>query len=402
MMNSITYVIPATGTVYYATLTTDDPEPQIFDVTFNGTNISFNGAATVIEGESYSATLTAAEGYNLPDAVTVTVDGQAANAVYDATSGVVTIDNVTGDIVITAIGVEEPAAFEFSGASLSIENGISVNFKADARLFNKQGYSAPYATFQLMNKTFTAEGVDNGKGQYVFTLYNIQPDWMGELITATLTATLDGEQVSADPIGYSVATYCYNKLNNVESSESLKRLMVDVLNYGAASQAYTGHMAEYPVNGDLTEEQKALATAYTAPESVLNVSSEINGETVVWQGISLFLRETANIRVRFTSDITEGLSLKGTICDQTYTVDQEDFLQSGNNYYVYFDHIPVYQMRKEITFLVYENNVAVSEILTYSVASYAAAMMENAELAPLMQAMLCYGDSAAAYVAANG
>ena len=389
-------VAPSNGKITFATVKNGDIRAYLDTITF------------IVPGKATEPVITT---YTTTEIGEACEHGATTSTIVEPTteaagSLTVTCDDCGATVrYIVLPMIEKPAApavFEFSGASLSIENGISVNFKADARLFNEQGYSEPYATFQLMDKTFIVEGVDNGKGQYVFTLYNIQPDWMGEMIIATLTATLDGEQVSADSIGYSVATYCYNKLNDAESSESLKRLMVDVLNYGAASQAYTGHMAEYPVNGDLTEEQKALATAYTAPESVLNISNELTGETAVWQGISLFLRETANIRVRFTSDITEGLSLKGTICGQTYTVDQEDFLQSGNNYYVYFDRIPVYQMRKEITFLVCQNNGGVSETLTYSVASYAAAMMENADVAPLMQAMLTYGDSAAAYVAANG
>ncbi|MBQ8495674.1 MAG: starch-binding protein, partial [Clostridia bacterium] len=83
--------------------------PSVYNVTFNGTNVTSSGAATVTEGETYTATLSADEGYLLPETVTVTVGGIGYTS-FTYADGVLTIpaEGVTGDIVITAVGVEEP------------------------------------------------------------------------------------------------------------------------------------------------------------------------------------------------------------------------------------------------------------------------------------------------------
>lgn len=77
------------------------PAPTTFTVTQNLENVtsSYSGA-TVQEGESFTATLTADSGYTL-DAVTVEMGGTDITATaYD--NGTVTINAVTGNIVITA------------------------------------------------------------------------------------------------------------------------------------------------------------------------------------------------------------------------------------------------------------------------------------------------------------
>jgi hypothetical protein len=85
------------------------------DVTYTITNNLFNissnnNAVSVQENASYSATLTAAEGYEL-DSVTVTMGGvDVTTDVY--ADGVVNITAVTGDVVITAYGNELPAEGE--------------------------------------------------------------------------------------------------------------------------------------------------------------------------------------------------------------------------------------------------------------------------------------------------
>ena len=67
---------------------------------------SSNAATSVQEGAGYTTTLTAQDGYTLPEAVTVTMGGQPIAAEYNATTGELKIPSVTGDVVITAVGVE--------------------------------------------------------------------------------------------------------------------------------------------------------------------------------------------------------------------------------------------------------------------------------------------------------
>ena len=74
-------------------------------ITYNLTNVtSSNTLSKVVSGNAYGTTLTADSGYDI-DTVMVTMGG--TDVTSDAYSdGVITIESVTGDVVITATGVE--------------------------------------------------------------------------------------------------------------------------------------------------------------------------------------------------------------------------------------------------------------------------------------------------------
>ena len=80
-----------------------------YTITKNLTNCSIsNSASSVIEGESYSATISANDGYELKSVI-VTMGGSSVSV----TNGVINIESVTGNIVITAVAEEtlEPTNF---------------------------------------------------------------------------------------------------------------------------------------------------------------------------------------------------------------------------------------------------------------------------------------------------
>ena len=91
--------------------TAEEDLPDTYPVTFpTDANISTTGNTTATEGEDYSITLSVADGYVLPDTITVTIDGVACNDfTYNSTTGVVTIPAacVSGAIAISAVAVEE-------------------------------------------------------------------------------------------------------------------------------------------------------------------------------------------------------------------------------------------------------------------------------------------------------
>lgn len=80
--------------------------PPVYTVTNTLTNCtSNNSATTATQGTSYSATITASDGYTL-DGATVSVTMGGTNITSTAyADGVITIANVTGDIVVTATAV---------------------------------------------------------------------------------------------------------------------------------------------------------------------------------------------------------------------------------------------------------------------------------------------------------
>lgn len=126
-------------------ITHDQPIPQdatgggtvtYHTVTNNLTNVtSDNTAASVANGSSYSATLTANAGYTL-DTVTVTMGGtDVTSSVYS--NGVINISSVTGAIVVTA------SAIANSTSSYTNQVPISTNYNGSG-IFNGTGYMNNY------------------------------------------------------------------------------------------------------------------------------------------------------------------------------------------------------------------------------------------------------------------
>lgn len=89
-----------------------------------------NAAVSVEDGAAYTATLTAESGYTM-GAVTVTMGGaDITSTAYTASTGVISIASVTGDVVITAAATKDvtytnlvPTAVDSSGASAPYTDG---------------------------------------------------------------------------------------------------------------------------------------------------------------------------------------------------------------------------------------------------------------------------------------
>ena len=106
-------------TAYVSAANLDDMPMEFYDILPEGTtgtarityaleNVTSTEDETSVELlDAYTTTLAAATGYTL-ETVTVTMGGTYITAdVYDSTTGVVSIEEVTDDVVITATAVEE-------------------------------------------------------------------------------------------------------------------------------------------------------------------------------------------------------------------------------------------------------------------------------------------------------
>ena len=104
VMSGIQFFVEYAAGVVKGTIGDD---PVTYTVTNNLTNVETSNTATVInEGDSYTATLTAETGYEI-DEVSVTMGGSdITSTAYTAATGVVSIEEVTGNIVITATAKE--------------------------------------------------------------------------------------------------------------------------------------------------------------------------------------------------------------------------------------------------------------------------------------------------------
>ena len=80
--------------------------PSSCSVSYTGSNYTFSGSTSVLENNMYSTSFSAPQYYNLPDAITITMGGETLTSGYtytktSDTAATLTIDSVTGDVVIT-------------------------------------------------------------------------------------------------------------------------------------------------------------------------------------------------------------------------------------------------------------------------------------------------------------
>lgn len=103
------------------TITVKESAAVFYSVTKNLTNASCSGASSVEENTSYTATITANEGFEL-QSVTITMGGaDVTTSVY--AGGAISIASVTGDIVITAIAANTAAEVTMTGISAVYTGG---------------------------------------------------------------------------------------------------------------------------------------------------------------------------------------------------------------------------------------------------------------------------------------
>lgn len=119
------------------------------DVTTNINHLKVKGNVPeqVEEGGSVSFTLTPDENYKLPTAVTVTMGDKSADFTYDAGSGQVSIKNIQGDIVVTAIGIDnsqqEVIILPEEGLIVEHINPVKTGEKVELTLKVQKGYTLP-------------------------------------------------------------------------------------------------------------------------------------------------------------------------------------------------------------------------------------------------------------------
>ncbi len=147
--------------------------PKTFTVSASVENGSTDAPETATEGEDVSFTVSANEGYKLPESITVTVNGEAITGyTYNAETGEVLIpgEEVTGNIVVTASCVYVPKTFTVSA---SVENGST---------------TAPATATEGEDVSFTVSANEGYK------------------LPESITVTVNGEALAADAYTYNAET----------------------------------------------------------------------------------------------------------------------------------------------------------------------------------------------------
>ncbi len=364
------------------------------------------------DGSVVATTTVTATGSAQTVTLAVNAGAKAFHAVrISATAAAFTLDDVVvSDSAIVVLADAELATktliapvptLSFSGAALALQHNLAIQYKVNAEYFTTGGFTDPYVIFTLAGKEYTVRDYTIADGKYIFTFRDIAPNQMNDNISAVLHATFNGSLQTSAPRNYSVAEYCYSMLAKNASNEKLRTLLVDLLNYGAMSQLYTGYNTKALVNANLTETQRNWATAEKRDYNNVQTTKyeTIDNPTVSWKGGGLVLQDSVTMRFKFATDNTEGLTFKVASGGKSWTI--TDFTTEGDAHYIYFNGLHAGQMSQEVYVTAYRDGTAVSNTVRYSIESYAAVKENDTTevyLADLVIAMMKYGDSAKNYI----
>jgi len=243
--------------------------------------------------------------------------------------------------------------------------------------------------FTMNGRTFTVYPTSVAEGTVTFVFTRIAPQCMGDSIGAVLY--YDGEVVDTHG-GYSVKAYAEDLLGLYGDNEQITRLVIDMLNYGAAAQAYVGYKTDTPVNSGLNG--AGSTDTPTESDRVSGVTSSTNAN----YGFS-----AAGVRFDYVNKIFVKLEIAaGAPAGDAVTVlfdgvEAEVRSIGEGEYIAYSEGISALDFGKTVTVTLNVNGETV-QTLTYSVNSYVYAKHSGTgAMADLALALYRYGLSAVAY-----
>ena len=298
---------------------------------------------------------------------------------------------------------EEKPAPVINTVSLSLESSITMNFKVFKNTLSS--FDDYYMTFECGGKEEKVTNYKQDGNYYVFSYKGINPQLMNDKVTAVLHAKNSKEAYTSPEKVISVREYAYTMLDRYSSDEysKLRTLLVDLLNYGSATQKYVGYQTDNLVNSDLTATQKSWASKDTKEfKNIRNFNYKtISNPTVQWNSCGLVLGNAIMFKVKFTANNVENKTVEITLRNAKFTYDKNDFKDNGDGtYYVYCNELFAHEVSDEVLLTVYENGVPCSNTMRFSVESYARLVRNNYKGTPLdemITTMMLYGNSAKEY-----
>ena len=277
--------------------------------------------------------------------------------------------------------------FTFVSTYLNLTHNINFVY----RVYLSSAYSNPVATFSVGGDTVTVEEytVDEN-GLYCFKFTGIAPHKMGDLVTASVTATCGGVQKTIVNDKVSIKNYADAlRVQYAEDAEMIA-LLDNLLVYGAASQVYMNYNLDALVAeiGELSEVAEAPITFAGEKSDIANIAA-----------CGLLLDGAFDLRVGIKATALEGLTLDIKKGDVTTTVTLTEDMIDGEYIVVYYDGLYINELDTEVTFTLKHNGEVVGKTLTFSANAYLCRMQasQNTALANLTKALYAYGASAKAY-----
>ena len=294
------------------------------------------------------------------------------------------------------------------GNALSLESSITLATYITKDVVDY--YDEVYAEFTRNGKIEKVYPSDktltsNSTVYCIFYYTGISPQALGDNVSITFYGIKDGVTYNGNAYKYSATDYIKSTLNKPTSSAKLKTLLVDLVYYGEACQVYQNYKTDNLLTDILTDEQKAFhSTGDLNLTNIKNSKYSLCDNRLVKFGTALRLNNSVKmaIAMNMTNVTLEELSLKVKKGSRTmtysYSKNPENFGKGKDGYwYFYFDGVYANQMSDEVFITAYKGSEQVSYTLKYSVESYAA-IVTDAKIKAVTDAMMRYGNSAKAYV----
>ncbi len=333
----------------------------------------------------------------------------------------------------TIVG-NENAPGMISTAKVTLQNDITLNLYAE---FTSEPDQLSM-TVAMNGKDYSISGKDisvngSGKWKYEFTFEGICPDNIADNLVAVLNYTVGGTQYQ-DTLTYSIKKYCMDMLNKSDAVledylksqnittgtvQELKTLLVDILYYGAESQKYVNAnvATDELATKELTDAMNLFESKYLTPttgEGVvtndniltkLDANAALKQTDVNWYKANVNLKNTPSLQFFFK--VTSG---NGTLDNDKLTINGNAVLRVAideNNtyetihatndpaiYYVEIDKMSADSFRNTHTAVIYKNDAAVNQMLTYSMNTYVSRVEGDANFGDLAKRLYNYGKSA--------
>lgn len=276
-------------------------------------------------------------------------------------------------------------------ATLSLNNQIDVVYITEI----PSGFSNVSLTVNGLQITEYQES--NGYCYFFYTGMN--PQCMGDNLSATLSGTYKSQTYTATQAEYTIRDYCVHKLADENTSNELRALVTALLSYGAYAQYYMNYKTNAYVSSNL---ENTISTPFT---ELSGYSASFDGDAdanTYWISVGLVLTNGVAMNYRFYAANTDGLTLTVSLNGTSKTFTEDDFTAVDTNVYeVSFEGIHPDEYADTVTAYFEQDDEQVGNTLYYSVNAYIQAKQadSNKRLSSLVKKLSVYGICVEAYLA---
>ena len=252
-----------------------------------------------------------------------------------------------------------------------------------------------------------AEALNEGSTSWSCDFKHIFAKEMGVEIEARIYAEDANGQIYRSPAkSTNIRDYLGGRLTLTNNTVEQRVLAADMLNYGAAAQLFGNYNTEHLVNEELTAEQLAKLDEYETKELPVVEKTNSNyrpeGQSnILFNSVSLDNEVLLTLTVR----AAEGADVKVLMKDHESgtVVETLDTEWVGSNYVVNYSGIGADKMRVAYDFVARIDGAEAGNVRTWSVEGYVGELRSGSNQLQInvANALLAYGDAAAAYFAAQ-